>query len=86
MGWHSQVSIIFEMMLQVQQILSGMNWTFVMDGREMSKMFCLKLPIMGNMSFLSKLVIANHGNHGQYVFSKQTCFSQDCQIQVQHAS
>jgi len=37
MDWHSQVSIIFKMILQVQQFLSGIKWTFMIDDKELSK-------------------------------------------------
>ncbi len=64
MDWHSQVSIIFEMLLQVQQFLSGMKWPFMIDGKELSKQYSLKLPIMvimGDMPFLNKLVCFHGG-------------------------
>jgi len=59
MDWHSQVFAIFEMLLQVQQFLLGMKWTFVIDGKQSSTTVCIWLPIMvvmGDMPFLNKLV------------------------------
>ena len=59
LDWHSQVFTIFEMLLQVQQFLSGMKWTFVIDGKQSTKTVSIQLPIMvvmGDMPFLNKLV------------------------------
>ena len=59
LDWHSQVFAIFEMLLQVQQFLSGMKWTFVITGKQSSTTVCIQLPIMvvmGDMPFLNKLV------------------------------
>ena len=59
MNWHSQVTTIFEMLLDVQNFLSGMKWKFVIDGVEGKKTYGLKLPIMvvmGDMLFLNKLI------------------------------
>ena len=47
------------MLLQVQLFLSGMKWSFVIDGKQSSKTVCIRLPIMvvmGDMPFLNKLV------------------------------
>jgi len=47
------------MLLQVQQFLSGMKWTFVIDGKQSLTTVCIWLPIMvvmGDMPFLNKLV------------------------------
>jgi len=47
------------MLLQEQLFLSGMKWTFVIDGKQSSKTVCIWLPIMvvmGDMPFLNKLV------------------------------
>jgi len=58
LDWHSQVFAIFEMLLQVQQFLLGMKWTFVIDGKQSSTTVCIWLPIMvvmGDMPFLNKL-------------------------------
>jgi len=37
LDWHSQVYVIFEKLLQVQQCLSGIKWTYVIDGKEFYK-------------------------------------------------
>jgi len=77
MDWHSQVCTIFEMLLQVQQFLPGIKWTFVIDRKQLSRTVCIWLPIMvvmGDMQFLNKLV------HFRGGLSLQSCACCLCNI------
>jgi len=59
MDWHSQVFTIFEMLLEVQQCLSGMKQTFVINGKQIIKN--------------SWYAITNNGNDGIHAILEQTC-------------
>jgi len=68
--WHKQVWIMFQQLLQVQQFLTGMNWRFVIDGKELKRTYNILLPVMvmmGDMPFLNKIVGLIGGQHQEHI-------------------